>query len=657
MRAAGTLSVAALLASATHALSIPDDQDIPPTLDLGTLANNSLFTRWRPTYHVAAPAGHMNDPCGPMYDPLRDTYHIFYQAFPQHVNFGNTTWGHAVSRDLITWTDVANWTARSFVAIEPGPAFSYDWLGAFSGGAVPLSLSGQPDGNLTLFYTGSRSAPDFWRKPYKPNSETQNAATSSDGGRTWQKYAGNPILNGAQDFGWNVTGMRDPIPARMPELARVLGDDEDTFYITVGSGIRDVGPRAPLWKAPGDDLTSWTFQGSLFEVPVNYTWGADRGRTGNFGGNFEMATFYPLTEREEFGGDNETIHWVYTFGAEGFESFGHNLSHWSLFALGDVSRRDNGSAAFEIKAAGPGDWGNNYAINTFWDEKKQRRVAWGWSDEDFNGYGVSQNGYQGSLVLPREVYIRKVRGVVAPASGAPAQSAEIWEREDGKQTYAVTTLAQRPLPEVVAGIQKGERAVGDVRVDGGETTIDGLASKAYHLQATLDEWPKDGQVGFKLRASPDGQEFTTVYYTPANNTLVLNRIDSSLITNFTRSSFNGYFEPFLFPSNSSASGVAPEPITFNIFVDGSLLEIFINDRLSLTSRVYPSKADALGVVAVSTGGAAVFKNVTFWDSMADVWPQRPANTSGELHMDPYYETHVTIENDWVPVGYQIYDGY
>ncbi|KAK7715912.1 hypothetical protein SLS57_006663 [Botryosphaeria dothidea] len=651
MRVPTLLTAVLALATASSALRIiPDDQDIPPTLDVNTLANSSLFTRWRPTYHVAAPAGHMNDPCGPMYDPQRDTYHIFYQAFPQHVNFGNATWGHATSRDLITWTDVNGWQGRSFVALEPGPAFGYDWLGDFSGGAGAVNLRGEADGNLTIFYTGARSQPDFWRKPYRVGAETQNAATSSDGGRTWQKWEGNPILHGAPG-GWNVTGLRDPIFARMPELARVLGDDEDTFYVTIGSGIREVGPRAPLWKAPGDNITDWRFQGSLFEVPLNFTWGGDSNRTGSFGGNFEMATFFPLVEKEEFGGDGETIHWTYAFGAEGFESFGHNLTHWSLFALGNVSRRDNGSAEYTITASGPTDWGNNYAVNTFWDTKNKRRIAWGWSDEDFNGYGVSQNGYQGSLLLPREVYIRKVKRVAAPAGGAPDESAEIWEAEEGGKTYTVTTLAQRPLPEVVAGIQGNETSVGDVAVKG-EKKVDGLKSDTFHLQATLEKWPADGQVGFKVRASPGDEEFTTIYYTPSNNTLVLNRINSSLITNFTRSSFNGYFEPFVLSSSGKA-----ERITFNIFVDGSLLEIFINDRLSMTSRVYPSRADALGASLVSTGGDAVFKNVTFWDSMADVWPQRPANTSTELQTDPYYMTHVTMENEWVPVGYQIYDGY
>lgn len=60
LRTAGALALAFSTAYADGLRIIPDDQDIPPSLDINTLANNSLFTRWRPTYHVAAPAGHMN---------------------------------------------------------------------------------------------------------------------------------------------------------------------------------------------------------------------------------------------------------------------------------------------------------------------------------------------------------------------------------------------------------------------------------------------------------------------------------------------------------------------------------------------------------------------------------------------------------------------
>lgn len=102
--------------------------------------------------------------------------------------------------------------------------------------------------------------------------------------------------------------MCDPNFGPNPLLSSVLGRNPSDYYLNIGSGIRGVGPRAPLWTASGFDLTKWTFQGSLFEVPTNFTWGGDVNRTGNFGGNFEMVDFFPFTENEQFGGDGCTPH-------------------------------------------------------------------------------------------------------------------------------------------------------------------------------------------------------------------------------------------------------------------------------------------------------------------------------------------------------------
>lgn len=218
-----------------------------------------------------------------------------------------------------------------------------------------------------------------------------------------------------------------------------------------------------------------------------------------------MVTFYPLLETPEFGGDGTTEHWTLTFGAEGFQSVGHPLARWSLFALGTVQKRDNGSAELVIHSSGPTDWGNLYAINTFDDSKNNRRVAWGWSDEDLNNYGLLPQGFQGSLGLPRELFILKTTNVLPPVN-SNFQGAEIWEPSGDGKTYTVKTLGQRPLPEVVEGIQ-GEKAecVGDIQVNG-EDIISGLSSDHYHLQATLVEWPREGQVGIKVRVSPDQTE-------------------------------------------------------------------------------------------------------------------------------------------------------
>lgn len=149
--------------------------------------------------------------------------------------------------------------------------------------------------------------------------------------------------------------------------------------------------------------------------------------------------------------------------------------------------------------------------------------------------------------------------------------------------------------------------------------------------------------------------YTEILYTPGNNTLVLRREKSSLISNVTKSSFSGHYEPFSFPASDNET--TTEPITFSVFVDGSLLEIFLNYCLAMTSRIYPSKRDALGASLISKEGRATFENVTFWDNMIHVFPGLPVNSSSPLVFGPYYETHVLFPNPFVDEGSQICTGY
>jgi fructan beta-fructosidase len=144
-------------------------------------AQSAYREAYRPQFHFSPRRGWTNDPNGLVY--YDGEYHLFFQHNPYGVQWGNMTWGHAVSRDLVHWTELGD-------AIHP------DRLGTiFSGSAVvdANNSAGLQTGEnkvLVCIYTaaGGTSAASSGQ-PF-----TQSIAFSNDRGRTWSKYAKNPVL-------------------------------------------------------------------------------------------------------------------------------------------------------------------------------------------------------------------------------------------------------------------------------------------------------------------------------------------------------------------------------------------------------------------------------------------------------------------------------
>lgn len=167
----GTTSLTFLPLIQSCALVGPRRKAIPP----GALYNE----KYRPQFHFTPRTNWTNDPNGLVY--YKGEYHLFFQHNPKGINWGNMTWGHAISTDLIHWKQLPN-------AIEP------DELGTiFSGSAVVdwKNTSGFQTGTenvLVAFYTSAGS-----HVPKKVPF-TQSIAYSNDRGRTWVKHKYNPII-------------------------------------------------------------------------------------------------------------------------------------------------------------------------------------------------------------------------------------------------------------------------------------------------------------------------------------------------------------------------------------------------------------------------------------------------------------------------------
>lgn len=145
-------------------------------------AENTLYQEtYRPQFHFTAKTNWLNDPNGLVY--YKGEYHLFFQHNPSGNQWGNMTWGHAISPDLVHWQQLDN-------ALLP------DRLGTmFSGSAVvdwnnTAGFQKGDDKTLAALYTAAGgTSPESGNQPF-----TQCLAYSTDRGRTWTKYEQNPVL-------------------------------------------------------------------------------------------------------------------------------------------------------------------------------------------------------------------------------------------------------------------------------------------------------------------------------------------------------------------------------------------------------------------------------------------------------------------------------
>lgn len=477
--------------------------------------------RHRPQYHFLPSANWLNDPNGLI--QWQGTYHLFYQHNPGAAVWGNMHWGHASSPDLVHWQHLP-------IALAPDPN-GPDHDGVWSGCAV--RWNGLP----TFLYTGR-------------DGERENVclATSRDDLLTLEKYAGNPVIPGPPAE-LDQVGFRDPY----------LWQENGTWWMVVGSGLRDVGGVILLYSSP--DLLSWRYQGILLagdSTQHEPVW------TGEM---WECPNFFPL------GQANGSKHMLMISPMDLHPS----RSLYTIYFLGTF---ENGEFIPEHLAKMDGGDIYFYAPQAFQDEQG-RRIAIGWSREARTIAASVAAGWAGVMTLPRLLDLGP----------------------DGH-------LTQRPVPELES-LRGATHIWENVQVapgvgQQGLLSLDGLSGDILELELVCDLQPAradlPGEFGLFVRRSPDGEELTEIRVDTLKGRLVVDTLRACLGSD----DIPGQYEIPL-----DLTGL--KSLTLRVFLDRSIIEVFANDTAVITARVYPAREDSTGIALFARRQPLAVTHLQMWE--------------------------------------------
>ena len=294
--------------------------------------------RFRPIYHHTPTYGWMNDPNGMFFEQSSPSgndgqagacdgvWHLYYQWNPYGSQWENMHWGHSTSRDLI------HWEAQP-MALEP------DWLGSiFSGSCVTRG-----DEVVAMYTTAG-------------HHQTQSIAVSKDGGRTFQKYSGNPVLTA------DVPDFRDPRP--------FWNEDMKAWNL-----ILAVGQEMRIYSSK--DLIDWKYESSFGK------------EYGNHGGVWECPDLFKIDDK-----------WVLICNINPGGPFGGSATQYF------VGQFDGHQFTCESmpKVTKWLDYGkDHYATVSFYNAPKNRHVVLAWMSNWQYANQVPTKQYRSGNSIPRDL--------------------------------------------------------------------------------------------------------------------------------------------------------------------------------------------------------------------------------------------------------------
>ena len=330
--------------------------------DTFDITNREIF---RPVYHHTPAYGWMNDANGLVFKD--GEYHLYFQYNPYGSVWGNMHWGHSVSRDLVHWQHLP-------VAIER------DTMGhIFSGSCVvdARNDAGTGTNNIIAFYTSHRNMQPGHQR------QVQCMAYSSDNGRTFTKYEGNPIItpfDGLENF-------------RDPKVFWYAPQEKWVMIVSADKNMRFYESR---------NLKDWTYMSE---------WGEGYGPQPN---QFECPDFIQLP----VDGDKQRMKWVMIVNINpGFVYGGSG----TMYFVGDFDghRFTCDTKPDCVKWL---DWGKDHYATVCFSNTGDRIIAVPWmSNWQYANLTPSKGQYRSANALPRELNLYTAADGQLLLSAAPVK--------------------------------------------------------------------------------------------------------------------------------------------------------------------------------------------------------------------------------------------
>ncbi|KAJ9545859.1 hypothetical protein OSB04_025566 [Centaurea solstitialis] len=475
---------------------------------------------------------------GPLYH--MGWYHLFYQYNPESAIWGNITWGHAVSKDLINWFHLP---------LAMVPDHWYDIQGVMTGSATIL-----PDGQIIMLYSGNAyDLSQLQCLAYPVNSSDPLLLH-------WTKYPANPIL-----FPPPGVGLKD---FRDPSTLWVGPDGK--YRMVMGSKHNETIGCALIYHT-----TNFTHFELLDEV-LHSVPGT---------GMWECVDLYPVSTTSGNGLDMS----YHGSGVKHVLKQSGDEDRHDWYAIGSYDAVTDkwypDDPEMDVGIGLRYDYGKFYASKTFYDPSKKRRVLWGYVGETDPPRDDLVKGWANILNVPRTVVLDAKTG--SNLIQWPVEETETLRSK--KHEFKDIVLQPGSLIPLDVGMATQLDISASFEVD--NKMLDATLEADVLFNCTTSGGSASrgvlGPFGLVVLADASLSEQTPVYFYIAKN------IDGTSRTYFCadESRSSKLLDVGKIVYGSSVPVLHDEKYNMRLLVDHSIVESFAQGgRTVITSRVYPTKA-------------------------------------------------------------------